>query len=326
MAIADAPGNRVVRKIRIKAILFLVLALVAGAAAVALVKYYLDRLGPSKAAATTASVMVAKVDIPIGTELTAEHLKSVAWPAQNLPKGAFSTPKEVVGQTVQQNLVAGEPILHERLADETSGRGLTAILKKGTRAMAVKVDQVVGVAGFVKPGDYVDVITTMSPDAETKKEIKNEPARISKIILQNIKVLAVGEHMASKSGSKPVKVKVVTLEVNPDQSERLALASRYGVIQLTMRSRVDQESVPTAGITPVALLSPDEGVLEEEEPDQAKSNEAWLRQQRAKLRRARARAKAKAAPKKEEPAVPVIEVLRGNRIEERKLRPSADSK
>lgn len=192
--------------------------------------------------------------------------------------------------------------------------------------MAVKVDQVVGVAGFVQPGDYVDVISTMAPDDETRKDLKNNPAKIAKIILQNIKVLAVGEHMTTQ-GSKPVKVQVVTLEVTVDQSERLALASRHGQLLLTMRSRVDQEQVATAGITPLDLLSPDDGVErkeKEKEKVDEKSTQEWLAMRRRQRKEREARAAAKKKEKK--PDAPVVEVLRGDRIEERKLRPTPDSK
>jgi pilus assembly protein CpaB len=333
MKAASAPGDRAVRKIRVRAILFLMLALVAGAGAVLLIKNYLDRMGSGAAARVqTVQVVVAKVDIPIGTPLTKEHLAVTGWPQQTVPPGTFTNVELVEGRTIQQALVQGEPVLLSRLADEKAGTGLTALLAKGTRAMAVRVDQVVGVAGFVKPGDYVDVIVTMSPDEETRKEIFDKAARVSKIILQNIKVLAVGAHMMTK-GNKPVKVSVVTLEVNPDQSERLALASKHGVIQLTMRSRIDQDDVATTGVTPLALLQPDEGMEDAEGKKEEKkltqeelTTLAWIKARRKRARSRRRRSRSAAAKKEEKPAAPVVEVLRGDKIEERKLRPTADSK
>jgi pilus assembly protein CpaB len=304
--------------------MFLILALVAGVGAVMLVKNYLDRMKVARATAASATVkvVVAAIDIPIGSPLTKQQLATASWPAKHVPNGAFGRPEELIDRTVRQTIIKGEPILKDRLADEKAGRGLTAILAKGTRAMAVRVDQVVGVAGFVMPGDYVDVIVTMSPDEESKKELQKlkKAAGVSKIFLQNIKVLAVGQHLSTQ-GSKPVKVQVVTLEVDPVQSERLALASRHGIIQLTMRSRIDQDSVPTTGITPIALLSPDEGAEEIEPPQPAssdKSTERWM------ARRRRRRVK-KEEVKEPKPTAPVVEVLRGDRIEQRKLRPTADS-
>jgi pilus assembly protein CpaB len=185
---------------------------------------------------------------------------------------------------------------------------MAALLDEGLRAMAVQVNSVVGVAGFVQPGDYVDVITTMRPDGETKDVLDNDAASISKIILQNIKVLAVGTHLATE-GREPVKVKVVTLAVTPDQSEKLALGSQYGKIQLTIRSRIDQEEEATAGVTPLVLLSPDEG---------AELTTSRVREPVA-VRRPASRRRAKTA---EEPAKrpSTVEIIRGTRIEERKLR------
>jgi pilus assembly protein CpaB len=314
---ADPIGSKVIRKIRIKAILFLGLAFAAGLGAIYMVRWYLAKMEGAMASTPvpTTPVVTAATDIPIGTPLAAQHLAVVQWPAASVPTGAFSGIQKVMDRTVTQAVVKGEAILPERLADQSAGRGLAAVLAKGTRAMAVRVDQVIGIAGFVHPGDYVDVITTMAPDEETRKDLKQEGAKISKIILQNIKVLAVGEQM-STSGNKPTpQVQVVTLEVNPDQSERLALASRYGEIQLTMRSRVDQQTVPTAGITPIALLAPDEDAATKKEVKAPVALAAYKRRPK------------KAAPKAEEkPEQPVVEILRGDRIEERKLRPTADSK
>jgi pilus assembly protein CpaB len=322
-------SNRVVRKIRVRAILFLMLALIAGGGAVLLVKNYIDRVDMMRGGPLNITkVVVAAIDVPVGTVLAEQHVKLVSWPADNMPVRSFDKVDKVLNKTTRQALVKGEPVLQDRLVGESAGMGLTAILPKGKRAMTVKVDQVVGVAGFVRPGDNVDVITTMAPDKETRKNLKEEPAKISKIILQNIKVLAVGEHMQTQ-GTKPVKVSVVTLEVDPQQSERLALASRHGAIQLTMRSRIDQDSIPTPGVTPVALLAPDEGTEEEKEKAKEKaaaaadkSTQQWLAVRRRR-RRPRKVAKKEEPPK---PAAPVVEVLRGRRIEERKLRPTADSK
>lgn len=324
-AAASAPTNRVIRRIRIRAILFLLLALAAGVGAVVLVKGYLDRARASRQATSATRVVVAAADVPIGMPLTAEHLTVAEWPAGNLPLGVFSDAMALVGRTPITSLVKGEPILAGRLADEKAGRGMTALLKKGTRAMGVKVDQVIGVAGFVQPGDYVDVITTMAPDEETRKELGDNSARVSKIILQNIKVLSVGEHMTTQ-GNKPVPVQVVNLEVTPEQSERLALASRHGEIQLTIRSRIDQDQVSSTGVTPVALLAPDDGKKRSKmllAPAENPNVQAAARVVAARKRPAGKKVE-KTEPAK--PEVPVVEVLRGDRIEERKLKNTADNK
>jgi pilus assembly protein CpaB len=301
----EAPESRVVSQIRVRAILFLLLAIVAGAGAVALFKQYLDRVrGAGKVQGPVAHVVVAATSVPIAARLDAKQLVLVEWPKEHVPEGSFTDLKSVVGKTVQTSLVKGEPVLKERLADESEGRGLAALLADGMRAMAVKVDSVVGVAGFVKPGDYVDVIATMAPDMETQKTLSEQAARVAKIILQNVLVLAVGEHLTTE-GSKPVTVQVVTLGVTPEESEKLALAGQYGKVTLTLRSRIDQKLAATAGIAPADLLAPDEGVGQRIEPEKPRRT---FRHQRLR----------EEAPK--EPEAPVVEILRGSKIEERTLR------
>jgi pilus assembly protein CpaB len=303
---AEAPENRVVSQIRVRAFLFLLLAIVAGGGAVVLFKQYLDRVrGAGKTTGPVAHVVVASVNIPIASRLDEKQLALIEWPKESVPEGAFTALKDVVGQTVQTNLVKGEPVLKERLADEAEGRGLAALLADGMRAMAVRVDSVVGVAGFVKPGDYVDVLTTMSPDEETQTTLAEQAARVSKIILQNVLVLAVGEHLSTE-GNKPVKVQVVTLGVTPEESEKLALSSTYGRLTLTLRSRIDQKLAATAGVAPVDLLAPDDQVGTRVEPEKPRRT---FRTQRVREE-----------PKPAAPAAPVVEILRGNKIEERTLR------
>lgn len=319
----DAPANRVVRKIRVRAALFFAAAIVAGLAAVFLVKVYLDQAGRRSASSLEHSVpvVIATTEVPSGQPLDAQQLRVVRWPTGYAPTGTFQRIDEVVGQTPRQTLVAGEPILAERLANKTQGQGLAAILDKGSRAMAVKVDQVVGIAGFVQPGDRVDVITTLALDDETRALLANKEERISKIILQDVLVLAVGEHLTTE-GSKPIKVQVVTLQVQPEESERLALASQYGKIQLTMRARVDRETVDTQGVTPLALLGDQPPAVTPPAPAVvAKKDE----QREPPRRRARVEVKqppAVLAPPPPPPS-PVVEILRGtSKVEERKLKPS----
>jgi pilus assembly protein CpaB len=239
----------------------------------------------------------------------------VSWPENYVPEGSFSTIRDVIDKTVRQNIVKGEVVLKERLADETSGQGLAALLADGMRAMAVEVDAVVGVAGFVQPGDYVDVITTMQPDDETKKSRKDDAAKVSKIILQYVRVLAVGEHLTTTAGGKPVNVKVVTLGVTPAESEKLALSSQYGKLQLSLRSRIDQEMASTDGVTPARLLNAGAPAL-----DPAKTAEDRPRQPYRYPKPAKPEV-VETLPKA--PEAPVVEILRGSKVEERKLHVSS---
>lgn len=312
---SNAPETRAVSQIRVRAVLFLLLAVGAGGGAVFLFKQYLDRMRSSTAAATqTVPVVVAAMDVPIAARIEAKHVQIVQWPKAYAPAGTLAKITDVVDHTLRTNVVKGEPILKERLADEKEGRGLAALLAEGMRAMAVSVDSAVGVAGFVQPGDYVDVLTTMAFDEETREALKTNPARISKIILQNVLVLAVGEHLRTEGGSKPVPVKVVTLGVTPEESERLALASQHGRLTLTMRARIDQKIAATAGITPVQLLMPDEGA-EEHQVTEPVEPRVTLRSHRR-----REPAAVAAAPVAPPPEAPVVEILRGTKVEQRKLR------
>lgn len=321
----DVRGSRVGRKVRARAALFLAAAVIAGIAAMFLVKVYLDQARRRAGAApvATVTVVVAATDLKGGQLLDANNVALVQWPAANVPAGAFQRVEQVVGQTLRQELVASEPVLEKRLASKSLGQGLAAVLDPGARAMGVKVDQVVGIAGFVQPHDRVDVITTIPMDDEMRAALGSKAQKVSKIILQDIRVLAVGEHL-STDGTKPVKVQVVTLEVQPDQSERLALASLYGSIQLTMRSRVDRKSVETDGVTPLALLAVELPPIVETAPPAAKEAAAAPRPKTAR-RRQRVRELEVAVPTPAaKPAAqqpPVIEILRGTtKVEERKIK------
>jgi pilus assembly protein CpaB len=232
-----------------------------------------------------------------------------------VPEGAFGSLKEVIDKTARQNIVKGEAILNERLADEDQGQGLAALLADGMRAMAVEVDAVVGVAGFVQPGDYVDVITTMQPDEETHKQRKDEAVKVSKIILQYTRVLAVGEQLGTTPGGKPINVKVVTLGVTPQESEKLALASQYGKIQLSLRSRIDQVTATTDGETPSRLLA----TAGTAEPVKLEAKQTFRNPKHVK------QPEVAVVPVEKKPEAPVVEILRGGKVEERRLRPSPQS-
>lgn len=322
---ATTNGSRVVRKIRTRAVLFLIAAVIAGVAALFLVKVYLDQARRQSASAPieTTTVLVAARDLQSGQQLAPTDLSAVRWPTADAIAGTFQNANEVVGQTLRQSMVKGEPLLRERLASKAQGQGLAAILDAGARAMAVKVDQVVGIAGFVQPNDRVDVITTLALDDEARAALSTKAAKASKIILQDIRVLAVGEHLAT-DGHKPVKVQVVTLEVRPEESERLALASQHGTIQLTMRSRVDRENIETAGATPLGLLS-DETVVAGPAPAAAPVATVAVaaKPERRQVRRVRREPVVeKIAPTPPPKETPVVEILRGtSKVEERKIKP-----
>jgi pilus assembly protein CpaB len=198
----------------------------------------------------TQQVVVAAADLAWGTSLSREHMRQSNFLKESLPPGYYTDPATLDGRVILYPLKAGEAILESRLAPATmKGGGVAAVISPGKRAMAVKVDKVVGVAGFIHPGHRVDILVTL---AQTAKQ----STPITKITLENILVLATGTDI-EKTGKqeKPTQVDVITLEVTPEEGEKLALAATEGKLQLALRNAGDKEDVVTRGTTIPALLS-----------------------------------------------------------------------
>ncbi len=193
------------------------------------------------------TMAVAEREIAPGMNVTTKDVKTAPWPKKVVLKGAFHDSKNVVGRAAARRILAGEPILESHLIPKGGGTGLAAIIPKGKRAVAVRVNEIIGVAGFIKPGDLVDVIVTMEP--------KKGVGVITKTVLQRVPVLAVGQEITRENGKngKPKRVSAVTLLVDPADAEKLALASRND-IQLAMRNTFDKSPVITKGSTPVRLI------------------------------------------------------------------------
>jgi len=196
------------------------------------------------------NAVVAKFPIPLGTKITPELLGTTPIPRGSMPEGAFDSMDKVVGRVAITNIGVREPITSSKLAVEGSAGGLSAVIPEGYRAMTVKVDDVVGISGFVTPGSFVDVVAVIDP---ADRATNNDP--ISKIVLQNIKVLANGANLDQKDGREPTSVKAVTLQVTPEQAEKLALATNEGKLQLVMRNYGDQDDTLTRGADKESLLS-----------------------------------------------------------------------
>jgi pilus assembly protein CpaB len=198
------------------------------------------------------SIAVAGGEILAGTVLSKEMLKKVYYFKESLPEGHFVDSTPLLGRVLIQSVKANEPILESRLApiDVRTG-GVTALISPKKRAVAVKVDKVIGVAGFIHAGNRVDVLVTVAPQREGQK---GEP--ITKIVLENILVLASGaEFGQKKKDEKASQVDVITLEVAPEEAEKLALASTEGKLQLALRNPKDTEEVLTKGTTIPTLLA-----------------------------------------------------------------------
>jgi len=198
----------------------------------------------------TQLVVVAASDLTWGTSLTAEMVKVVPFLKESLPAGYFSDTSAVAGRTIIYPVKTGEPVFDSKLAPTTvSMGGVAALVTPKKRAMGVKVDKVVGVSGFIHPGNRVDVLVTLS-----RNERANSP--MTKIVLENILVLATGTEL-EKAGKqeKPAQVDVITLEVTPEEGEKLALAASEGKLQLALRNFTDTDSSQTRGSTIPGLLA-----------------------------------------------------------------------
>jgi pilus assembly protein CpaB len=248
-------------------------------------------------AVATQAVVVAAADLQLGSELKKEDLTVVNFPAGQAPEGTFKEPSEVIGRGLIAPIVKNEPVLPSKLASKEAGAGLPPVIPEGMRAVSVRVNEVIGVAGYVLPGTRVDVVATASPNQERAD-------MTSKVILSNVQVLTAGTRMEQdQEKGKPVQVTVVTLLVNPEQSERLALASTEGKIQLALRNPLDQTAPETPGVKTAALVGT------------ARALAPASRSTAPARRSARATAPAgpvtQAVPMPE--ALPTVEVIRGDK-------------
>ena len=199
----------------------------------------------------TQAIAAAVGDIGWGTRLTKEMVKQVDFLKSSLPPGYFSDSDSLVGRVAIASIKANEPILDSRLAPlSIRTGGVAAIVNLKKRAVAVKVDKVIGVSGFIRQGNRVDVLVTIP----TGKVSQQQP--FTKTVLENILVLTVGPELEKKGKEeKPSDVDVITLEVTPDEAERLALAASEGKLQLALRNFSDTQEVLTRGVTIPALLA-----------------------------------------------------------------------
>jgi pilus assembly protein CpaB len=196
-------------------------------------------------------VVVANADLPWGTKLTPEMMQMQEFPAGGLPEGHFTNLDVIKDRVLLVNIKRNELVIESKLAPlGTTSGGVAAVTDPNKRAMSVKVDDVIGVAGFIKPADRVDVMVTIEPDPGKQ----GHP--ISKMILENVKVLAAGTQMERKGkDEEPVAVQVITVEVDVEEAEKLALASNQGKLRLALRNPLNSERVLTKGANVGALLS-----------------------------------------------------------------------
>ncbi|MEJ6022093.1 Flp pilus assembly protein CpaB [Ramlibacter sp. PS4R-6] len=228
-----------------KATVLLGIAVAAGLAAA----LYAAGWVAQRASVASQQVVVAAVDIELGSRMHPQMLTTVEWPTGSTPPGAFRELKDVQDRVLRVGVLRGDAILDRKLAPAGTQGGLSAVIAPGKRAMTVRVNDVVGVAGFALPGNYVDVMVNSQQDHARGEA----PVPVSMTVLEHVLVLAVAQE-ASRDDTKPKVVSAVTLELAPEDAEKLDLARSVGTLSLVLRNQLDKLSVPTSGVTKVDLL------------------------------------------------------------------------
>jgi pilus assembly protein CpaB len=229
----------------IKAFAMLALAVLIGLAAAV----YAARWAAQRGNVSASRVVVAAVDIELGSRINPQMLTTVEWPAGSVPAGAFNDVKALQDRVTRVGIPRGDAVLDRKLAPPGTTGGLSAVIAEGKRAMTVRVNDVVGVAGFALPGNYVDVMV----NAQQDRARSDGPSQISLTVLEQVLVLAVAQE-ANRDETKPRVVSAVTLELSPADAEKLDLARSVGTLSLVLRNQLDKRQVATRGITRSELL------------------------------------------------------------------------
>ena len=278
----------------------LVIALVVAFLLSSFVYKQFQKVSTNKPSTDKQPLVVASVPVALGTRLDSTNLKIIQWPANQAVVGMFSRIEDCANRAVITPLAANEPVLEGKLAPKESGAGLSATIPEGMRAISVAVNEVVGVAGFVVPGTMVDVLVTgrvMGSGGPTGQ------GDITRTILENVRVLAAGQKVEQDREGKPQTVAVITLLVSPDDASKLTMAANDGKIQLALRNTVDTKQNEPQAIVQAALFSPQGAVANPERP--------------------RVAGKRPSAPPP--PPPDVIEVITGNKRENKSFPNSSNS-
>ncbi len=195
-----------------------------------------------------AEVVVADKDIPEGHLIDRRDLHTAAWPAASVPAGAFTSGDSVVGRVTRVSVFTGEPIVPGRLAPAGTGGGIEVKITPGKRAMAIRIDEVAGLTGLIQPNARVDILVNTTDAAAGGK-------RVAKLFMENMRVLSVGTQIIRNENGRAFRAASATLEVTPEEAERLAIAVGMGSIQLILRGYADPDSVRTRGATSTDVLS-----------------------------------------------------------------------
>ncbi|WP_091807439.1 Flp pilus assembly protein CpaB [Burkholderia sp. WP9] len=242
-----------------RAVTMLLIATLAGLTAVV----FASRWMVSQSSNATTKVVVAASDINLGQRIGPDFLKLTDWPSNSVPPGSFTDIQKLDGRVLKESLLHGEPILEAKLTPVGTLGGLSAVIGEGKRAITVRVNDVIGVAGFALPGNYVDIIVNTQKDGRDPGATRDQ--NISKIVLEKILVLAVAQEVG-RDETKPKVVDAVTLEVSPEQAEKIDLARSIGTLSLVLRNQIDPKAIDTAGATKASLLQTPVAVAPAPEP------------------------------------------------------------
>jgi len=231
----------------VRAFIVVMIALITAGVATWAVYQAIQRMPVREVEVASQPVVVAAKALPLGALVAASDVKIANWPSKSVVAGGFAKVEDVIGRGLMSEVVANEPITESKLASRESGGGLPPTIPLGMRAISVKVNEVVGVAGFVVPGTHVDVVATVAKESETT----------TRTVVSNLKVIAAGtryDQQEAREG-KPIPTTVVTLLATPEDAERVTLASLDGKIILVLRNPLDTEPTKTAGVRLAALMS-----------------------------------------------------------------------
>jgi pilus assembly protein CpaB len=231
--------------------LVLAVALTAAGAASLVVYQVVSAIPVREIEVASLHAVVAAKPIPVGTIVTSEHVKVVAWPARNPVPGSFTATDKVVNRGAIVEVAENEPLTESKLAPLGAGGGLPPTIPEGMRAISVRTNEVVGVAGFVIPGTRVDVVVTLK-----ERGAQSEP--IARAVVSNVQVLTAGtrfDQEKARAEGKPIPSTVVTLLVTPQDAERISLAASEGQITLTLRNPLDVARTTTSGVRMANLLA-----------------------------------------------------------------------
>jgi pilus assembly protein CpaB len=233
-----------------RTLIVLAVAVVTAGIATFAVLRAVQRIPVREVEVATSQVVVASRSLPVGTRLEAAHLRVVGWPSRNPVPGAFSEPAELLNRGVIVTVQENEPITATKVASAEAGAGLPPVIPEGMRAISVRVNDVVGVAGFVVPGTYVDVLVTV----RNPEEKMDQP--MTRTVVSHVQVLTAGtkyDQEKAKDG-EPIAATVVTLMVLPDDAERIALATNEGKVTLALRNPLDISPTETKGVRLASLM------------------------------------------------------------------------